>query len=280
MIRFALTSLLNARALNARASRGARSGLYAAGAGGFGLMRLVLAVCFVVALQSALHPATAQEKAAQRVEGTAPEAAATLARFQAYIRNAAELSFDVSARVNSSVGGGTTEATASFLTRKPNIFRIDVAVKGRSYVVSSDGKLVTIWRSANQTYAQYPASDSMLQTMYTIVGLTNISGRMLDFFWAANERRDVTVSSISSLEVGGRQCTGIRVVRFEETFDVWVEPKGEPLPCRLQSRRTDGAATTVHTYLFKWKAPGNTQPDAFGVTVSKGARRVDALSLR
>ncbi len=241
---------------------------------------LIVAVHLAAAIQSTMNPAIAQGGSAQSAGIASSEATATLKRLHDHLRNAVELNFDVSVTVNSSVGGGTTQATAAFLTRKPNIFRVEAAVKGGKYVILSDGKLVTISRPANRIYAQYPASDSLLGTMYTIAGLTNITGRMLDFFWAVNAGRDVTLSEIPWLQVGGRQCAGIRVVRFEETFDVWLEPKGDPLPCRLQSRRIDGAATTVHTYIFKWKSPATTAADAFSFTSPKGSRQVDALELR
>ena len=242
---------------------------------------LVVASQLGAALTFTIEPAISQERRTAPSSGiAASEATDTLTRLHEHIRNSAVLNFEVGITVSSSVSGGRTQATAAFLVRKPNMFRVEVAVKGRSYVILSDGTLVTLSRPTNNTFAQYPTSASLLGTMYTVAGLTNLSGRMLDFFWAVNSGLDTKVSAIPSLQVGGRQCAGIRVVRFEETFDVWVETKGDPLPCRLQSRRTDGSAVSVNTYIFKWIPTSNIAADAFGFMPSKGSRQVNALEVR
>jgi hypothetical protein len=227
-----------------------------------------------------ISSASAQENTSQPGAAASAEASAALKRVQDYLRGAPELRFVTQIAVHSSLGGGTTQATADFITRKPNLFRVEFAIKGRRYLVLSDGKLITIFRPAANSYAQYPTSDTLIGTMYTVVGLSNLSGRMLDFFWAAGATHDVTVSAIPAIQVGGRQCTGIRVTRFEETFDVWLEQKGQQLPCRLQSRRTDSLATLVHTYVFAWKDPSASAAETFSFIPPKGSRRVDAVELR
>src|SRR5262249_1192358 len=137
----------------------------------------------------------AQEQSATS-PGSAPEASATLKRFHDHISDATELDFDTKVLVQRKFGEGTTQAMATFLTRRPNLFRIHAEVKGRKYVVISDGWTVTIYRPGLNRYAQYPASRNMLSTLYTVTGLTNISGRLLDFFWASDPKIIVAVSDI------------------------------------------------------------------------------------
>lgn len=208
------------------------------------------------------------------------EAAAKLKLFHDYIRDNAVLNFKVRLTVRSSLNGEITRGTASFLTRAPNFFRVEVAVRGRRYDVRSDGQLITISRPANDIYAQQPTSSTLLRSMYTVAGLTNISGRMLDFFWASAATRDVRIFSIPSAQVGGRACDGIRIVRFEETFDVWLERSGKPLPCRLESRRIDGSAMSVNSYTFEWLQPPAITSDTFRFMPSIKSREVDALDLQ
>src|SRR5262249_13345724 len=87
----------------------------------------------------------AQEQSATS-PGSAPEASATLKRFHDHISDATELDFDTKVLVQRKFGEGTTQAMATFLTRRPNLFRIHAEVKGRKYVVISDGWTVTIYR--------------------------------------------------------------------------------------------------------------------------------------
>src|SRR5262245_4040705 len=73
---------------------------------------------------------SAQEQALQKESEQSAEAIATLKRFHEYVRDAGELAFDTKISMQSNVGGGNTQATAAFLTRKPNSFRVEAALRG------------------------------------------------------------------------------------------------------------------------------------------------------
>ena len=80
--------------------------------------------------------------------------------------------------------------------------------------------------------------------------------RVLDAFWTVDylERlnEDVRTSPLADVKVSGRSCRGVRVVRFEDQFDFWLEPFAPHLPCKLVSRRSDGSSQSVMTHVFTW----------------------------
>ena len=102
--------------------------------------------------------------------------------------------------------------------------------------------------------------------------------RVLDAFWTVDylERlnEDVRTSPLADVKVSGRSCRGVRVVRFEDQFDFWLEPFAPHLPCKLVSRRSDGSSQSVMTHVFTWST-SNLAPDTFRFAPLKGARRVD-----
>ena len=51
---------------------------------------------------------------------------------------------------------GTLRGTLHFLVQRPNLFRIESSSDHGSYVVISDGKVMTIYKPKEQKYAQCP----------------------------------------------------------------------------------------------------------------------------
>ncbi len=209
-----------------------------------------------------------------------PEGAASaLTRMRDHLRNSTELQFTTSIKVVSSLRAGEVRATAEFTTQQPNRFRVEVKSGRKSYTVVSDGKRVTIYKPATKKYAQFPTRQTMLGSMYTAAGLMNIAGRMLDFFWAVDAGFDLKVESLPDIKVDGQDCRGIRVERFEEIFEVWLDPTSTPRPCKLINRRSDGAATAEQTTLFKWVSKPVLSTEAFSFDPPKGSRQVDPIDL-
>lgn len=213
-------------------------------------------------------------------ESAKPDPADRLLAMQDYMRSTADLKFHTSITDS---GSGSKQISADFATRRPNLFRVSVAVPKGRYNLISDGTTLTIERPATRRYVQYRAGDSLLSTMYSAAGLMNITGRMLDFMWTANygkAGKDVTITSLPAIMRNGRRCDGVKVIRFEEVHEVWIADGASPLPCKLISRRTDGSATSVQTHLFTWTAATRPPEGTFKFTPAAGSRKVDALDLQ
>lgn len=168
--------------------------------------------------------------------------------------------------------------TANFSVRQPNLFRVSINADGRTELFVSDGKALWVYRNTNRRYVKFDARDSVLGTMYAATGLMFMPSRVLDAFWTVDylERlnEDVRTSPLADAKVSGRSCRGVRVVRFEDQFDFWLEPVAPHLPCKLVSRRSDGSSQSVTTHVFTWSTP-NLAPDTWRFAPPKGARRVD-----
>jgi hypothetical protein len=217
---------------------------------------------------------------AQTVAGDAEKARSELSRIRDAIHRSSDLQFSTSISISSSLRRSNLSATGQFLTRKPNLLRVEAKDAKRSYVLVSDGKRATAYKPSTRQYAVYPARDSIIGTLYTAAGLLSVAGRMLDFFWAADSGQDLSVTSIPSIKLDGRECAGLKVDRFEESFEVWYEAVGNPLPCKLISRRLDGLANTVQTTMFKWTEKPVVADGAFSFVPPKGSRQVDFFDLQ
>lgn len=203
-----------------------------------------------------------------------------LMAMQAYMRGTDDLSF----RVAITSSHAPRQATAAFSIRRPNQFRVAVSLPKGRYNLVSDGALLSIERPAARSYAQYKASSTLLGTMYTAVGLANLTGRMLDFFWTADDAksspREIEISALPAIKLDGKTCNGVSVRRLEELHQVWISADAVPSPCKLVTRRTDGSALSVQTYVFRWEDKASLDDKTFRFEPAAGSRKVDALGLR
>jgi hypothetical protein len=197
----------------------------------------------------------------------------------AYVTSAPEIEFETSFNVASELPGMDKRGTAHFVIRRPDRFRVEVSSGKGDYVFVSDGATFTLYRPKERIFARIPARDSILGTMYVAAGLLNIQTRLLDFLWTVDYGENVKVTAGALEAVGGRQCRRFDVDRFEDDFEVWLEPEGTPLPCRLISRRTDGNARTVQTNEFNWKPARAIAPETFVFSPPAGSREVGVSDL-
>ena len=208
------------------------------------------------------------------------ETARMLRTMHGYLK-ANDLAFRSQFSTNDKVLGGSRSGVAEFSVRGPNLFRVNINAGGRSELFVSDGKALWVYRSASRKFVKFAAKDSVLGTMYAATGLMFMPTRILDAFWTVDYLEtvdeDVRIEPLSDAQVSGRNCRGVRVVRFEDTFDFWLDPAAPHLPCKLVSRRSDGSSEAVTTHVFTW----NTKPDfpaaTFQFSPPKGAREADAF---
>jgi len=204
---------------------------------------------------------------------------ATLSRIQNVLRSSADLQFKASITVSDSTRRELTQASANFYTRQPNKFRVELTTGRTLYQIISDGNQITIFRPGIGKYTQLPAQNSIISGMYMGTTLINVAGRMLDFFWTIRYEKNVEIERLNRTTLNGQTCDGLRIRRYEEIFEIWYSTSGDPLPCKLISRRTDGSALTVNTSIFRWTERPSLTDELFQFTSLKGNRPVDSLEL-
>ena len=249
-------------------------------ANGIGGDRMILRLCTHVALALLLSAASFAQD-----EPAAPsEAEATLMRMRDYIRDNPTLQFQTTFHSTGELRGAGSKGTARFYIRRPNSFRIEMTSNKRSTTSVSDGKTLTIFRPGQHKYAQLPAKDSILGTMYLAAGLMVIQARMIDFFWtvdfSASRGTSVTIAATGPQTIGTRKCDGFTVERFEDKWEVWLETSGIPLPCKLVSRRLDGSGHTSQTNTFVWEVDQIPPPETFDFSPPKGSKEVGISEIK
>jgi len=211
------------------------------------------------------------------------EARSLLKKMHDNLRSRRDLQFTASLNETDTVLGQKLTGTANFSIRQPNLFRVEVTRSGQRTIFVSDGKTLSIYKPKKRKFARVPAQDSVLGTMYSAAGLMNIPGRILDFFWTVDylAKFDEAVRSeaIPSARLAGRTCQGIRVVRMQDRFDIWMDPAFPHLPCKLISRRTDGAGEVVFTNVFKWTKSPDFERSTFVFSPPAGVREAAPLDL-
>lgn len=236
-------------------------------------LSLVIMQLAVISIFGATAVAQAKESANAAKSDDAVDA---LKRMHAYVKTSQDVNFSVTFNTTDRVLGTSNHGTAQFSTRQPNKLRVKIAARGKSLLIVSDGETLSIYSPDKKRFTQSPTKDSIVGTLYTAAGLTGIPGRILDFFWTVDYLqtfgRANTPKKIGDLKVGDRTCRGIRVIRSDDRFDVWLEKSDPPVPCKLVTRRADGSADRVETFLFTWNKSPSFGPDTFSFSPPAGAK--------
>lgn len=220
----------------------------------------------------------------KEIESASSEAEVTLRRMHDYLRNSSKLQFQTSFRVSSETRGPSLRGTAQFFIQRPNSFRVEVSSNGRSTLYVSDGDILTIYRPDEGKFAQLPARDSIVGTMYLATSLLTIQARMIDFFWTIDYmtigNSEVRVTPAGTGKIGSRECDRFTVERFEDTWDVWLEKGKIPVPCKLVSKRTDGTSLNSQVNEFKWMDNPAFAPETFKFSPPAGSKEVEISDLK
>ncbi len=212
----------------------------------------------------------------------ASEAQAAVARMGNFISNQAELEFETQFSVASDPPVSAARGKARFAIRQPNQFRVEANWNERRYVFVSDGTVLTIHNVGRRKYAQAPVQSSIIGTMNRAAGLMVFQARMLDFLLTTEYSlgRDAKVSATGrSMTVNGEKCDSYTVERYDDRWEVWIASKGDPLPCRLVTRNTEGPSIITQTNEFNWKAKPSLAPDIFEFSPPAGTVKSELIDV-
>lgn len=210
------------------------------------------------------------------------EPAAVFDRLRAYL-DTSPLDFETSF-----VAQGLTPLRGSlhFLIQRPKSFRIESEMGGDSYVIVSDGQVMTIDVPKNRKFAQLPAPASAAAGLNIVTGLMAVESQVLTFTGIVDDiaagRRGLQVSATGSEKIGGRECEGFTVVEATEavtnTWKVWLQKGQIPLPCKLETQNSDVPGSQTNE--FRWKQPAPPFPaDAFVFSPPPGSKKVSVGDL-
>ena len=171
---------------------------------------------------------------------------------------------------------------AHFLIRQPNLLRVETSAGERSYLIVSDGKILTIYSPRQRKYAQMPAPASPAAAVALVSGEMGVESQVLNFIGVVDDvvtgAAGPSVSTAGSNTIGGRKCDRFTVVgqMGDEKWEAWLENSEVPLLCKLNYHNIDGP---VQTNEFTWKLNPALPPETFFFSPPEGSTKVDVGSL-
>jgi hypothetical protein len=208
------------------------------------------------------------------------EPGAIFRRLDDYLKSS-PLDFETSFDARSQ-GDELYRGTAHFLIRRPNQLRIETSSGGRSYVVVSDGKVLTIYNPHLRKFAQMPAPESPAAAVGLLAGEMGVESQVLNFLGAADDvvagADGMKVAAAGSSAIAGQQCDGFTVVdrMGDNKWEAWLEKNDVPLLCKLIYHSVSGPAQTNE---FSWKPTPVFSSDTFVFSPPEGSTKVDVGSL-
>jgi len=239
-------------------------------------MRLLLLATAVIASISAseAEPATPNGDAAPQ---------AMFQRLKNVANNSA-LDFQTSFALISKTRPG--RGAVHFQIRRPNLFHIDGTAGRSKYVLVSDGKSMTIYNPSDRRYTEVDAPASAAEGMALLTGLASTQSQVLALVRmiadVASGASGIEVASAGSDMIGERQCKHFIIIQnadswWPERWEVWLEDKDTPLPCKFKVTTSDSLTRDVQTNHITWKADPIFSDDTFRFTPPKGSKKVESV---
>jgi hypothetical protein len=193
-------------------------------------------------------------------ETAAPDAREVFSRLDEYLKNNA-LRFTTSYKAEN-IALGSSQGAAHFYVARPNLLRIELAGAGFSYVMTSDGKIFTIYDEKSRKYAQRPATERPIEAVNLFTGLAAFQARVLQFLGLVDDiaggDSDLVVTKAGVDRVGDLEC-----VRYDiqyssradsDKWTAWLRQDGVPLPCKTSIQSSDEGNQQTNLYVWDSKA--------------------------
>lgn len=173
-----------------------------------------------------------------------------------------------------------------FLIQRPNLFRIESVVERDSYVIVSDGQVMTIYVPKEKKFAQLAAPTRPSEGLKMVTGLMGMESQVLRFMDVVDDvaagGKDLQVSATGSETISGTQCDRFTVVEatdaFTNTWKVWLQKSQIPLPCKFETGSSDILGSQTNE--FNWKQPSPPFPSGtFVFTPPQGSEKVSVGDL-
>ena len=201
-------------------------------------------------------------------------------RLQDYMKSSPldfETSFDARAD-----GDELFRGSVHFLIRQPNRLRAESSFGDASYLVISDGTVMTIYNPKQRKFSQTTAPDSTARAFGFFTGEIGVKSQVLEFLGVVDDvvagSDDIAVTAGGSGAIGGRQCDKFTVTSAtgDEKWEAWLEKSDTPLLCKLVYSNVDGPTQTNE---FSWKPTPVFSQATFVFSPPQGTTKVDMGNL-
>ena len=168
------------------------------------------------------------------------------------------------------------------IMRQPNALRAETTLQGNTYLVISDGSVLSIYNEHQKKYSQTPAQPTLAGAFGFFSSELGIDSQVLNFIDIVHtvvaNGDNTTVTPTGSEDIGGKACDKFTVTDTsgDETWQVWLEKGDTPLLCKLVYKSVDGPAQ-VNT--FHWNPTPQLTAQSFVFTPPPGSSKVDVGDL-
>lgn len=179
-------------------------------------------------------------------------------------------------------GNELYRGTGHFIVHQPNALRADVSLDANTYVVISDGTVLTIYNPQQKKYSQNAAPGSLSAAFGFFTGELGIDSQVLNFMSVVHDAvtgsDGMTIKDAGSETVDGKSCDKFNVsgASGDDTWEVSLEKGDKPLFCKLVYRSVDGPA---QTNTFRWNETPKITPATFTFSAPAGSAKVDVGDL-
>lgn len=209
--------------------------------------------------------------------GATNEVRATFERLNNYIKSN-PLDFETSFEARAG-GDELYRGSIHFLLSQPNLLRAEASYGEASYLVVSDGTVMTIYSPAQKKYSQSAAPASLAQAFGYFSGEIGIDSQVLNFLGvvdvATGGSDDFKLAATGGSEtIGGHQCDKFTVTgkMGDNWWEAWLEKGETPLLCKVVYYNVDGPTQTNE---FRWKPTPVLSKDTFVFSPPAGSTKTD-----
>ena len=223
--------------------------------------------------------------AEQAIPATPSTVGTNLDALRAYLRGKSAIEFVTTFEASFAASDDNVRGKAHVVFRRPNMFRIEADAANNSFVLVSDGSVLTIYDARRRQYAELPARATLSDNMNLVSGLMGYEARIFDFLAALDRSSDagsdVQVTSKGLDAVHGQQTQLFDVKATTGNWQVWIGSNGTPLPIRLATASIDDPSKTAQTNRFEWKTDPVLASGTFVFSPPPGSKKValDELNL-
>ncbi|MFT3733028.1 MAG: DUF2092 domain-containing protein [Hyphomicrobium sp.] len=185
-----------------------------------------------------------------------------------------ETNFDAS-----SDGNELYRGKGHFILRQPDALRADTTLAQNTYLLISDGTVLTIYNPQQKRYSESPAPQSLSAAFGFFTGELGIDSQVLNFMGIVHMVNTgggdgMKVTDAGTENIGGKSCDKFLIndPTDQGTWQVWLEKGDKPLMCKLIYRSVDG---TEQSNVFQWNAVPTLTPQTFTFSPPAGSTKVD-----
>lgn len=175
-------------------------------------------------------------------------------------------------------GNELYHGTGHFIVRQPNALRSEVTLDANTYIVISDGTVLTIYNPQQKKYSQNAAPGSLSAAFGFFTAELGIDSQVLNFMGVVHDAvgggDGMTIKPAGSETVDGKTCDKFQVstASGDDNWEVSLEQGDKPLFCKLVYHSVDGPA---QTNTFHWNSTPNIAPETFTFSAPAGSTKVD-----